>query len=73
MLIQPKNIFMTAIYKVFKKQSIPEIKNLCSQEKYFRFNSPRTLMKKDWSMTLFPSGSSRLNLKEKLPPSSPFS
>lgn len=30
-------------------------------------------MKKDWSMTLFPSGSSRLNLKEKLPPLSPFS
>lgn len=30
-------------------------------------------MKKDSSITLLPSGSSRLNLKERLPPLSPFS
>ena len=34
---------------------------------------PSTLMKKDWSISLFPSGSTRLNLNERLPPFSPFS
>lgn len=34
---------------------------------------PETVIKKDSSITLLPSGSSRLNLKEKLPPLSPFS
>lgn len=30
-------------------------------------------MKKDWSISWFPSGSTRLNLKDRLPPCSPFS
>lgn len=34
---------------------------------------PSTLMKKDWSISLLPSGSTRLNLSDRLPPLSPFS